>query len=198
MNDFKNNDTLANDTLRLLTTRRSAPVPFLIEPGPSPQQVEQILRIAARVPDHGKLAPWRFIVFSGAGKARAGEIFADAYAAANPDAPAERLDIERRRFVAPLVVAVVSSAGPHHKIPEWEQVLSSGAVCMNLCVAANAMGFATVWLTEWYAYDRGVLERLGLAAHERIAGFVHLGTASGPRDERPRPVMADIVTHFQA
>jgi nitroreductase len=191
------NEMPANDTIRLLETRRSAPVPFLIEPGPSSQQVEQILSIAARVPDHGKLAPWRFIVFSGAGKARAGAILAESFAAANPSAGEDRVEIERRRFVEPLVIAVVSSAGQHHKIPEWEQVLSSGAVCMNLCVAANAMGFATVWLTEWYAYDRGVLERLGLAAHERVAGFIHIGTASGPRDERPRPVMADIVTQFE-
>ena len=194
-----------NETIRLLETRRSAPVPFLIEPGPSPEQIESLLTIAARVPDHGKLAPWRFIVFSGAGKTRAGEIVAEAFAAANPDArdrpdqsriDQSRIDIERKRFAAPLVVAVVSRAGPHHKIPEWEQVLSSGAVCMNLCVAANAIGFATSWLTEWYAYDRGVLKRLGLAPHERIAGFVHIGTASGPRDERVRPVMADIVTRF--
>ena len=200
MNETPNpqaSNTLSSDTIRLLETRRSAPVPFLIEPGPSSRQVEHLLTIAARVPDHGKLAPWRFIVFSGAGKARAGAILAESFAAANPDAPADRVDLERKRFSAPAVIAVVSSAGPHHKIPEWEQVLSSGAVCMNLCVAANAMGFATVWLTEWYAYDRGVLEQLGLAAHERIAGFVHLGTASGPRDERPRPVMADIVTQFE-
>ncbi len=190
------NDTPTTDTIRLLETRRSAPVPFLVEPGPSPREVERLLTIAARVPDHGKLAPWRFIVFSGAGKARVGEILAESFAAANPDAEQDRVEIERKRFAAPLVIAVVSSAGPHHKIPEWEQVLSSGAVCMNLCVAANAMGFATVWLTEWYAYDRGVLERLGLRAHERIAGFIHIGTASGPRDERPRPVMADIVTDF--
>ncbi|MCX8253955.1 Nitroreductase [Beijerinckiaceae bacterium RH AL1] len=195
-NDTRTTETRRNDTIHLLETRRSAPVPFLVEPGPSPREVEQILTIAARVPDHGKLAPWRFIVFSGAGKARAAAIVGDAFAAANPDASADRMEAERRRFAAPLVIAVVSSAGPHHKIPEWEQVLSSGAVCMNLCIAANAMGFATVWLTEWYAYDRGVLERLGLAAHERIAGFVSLGTASGPRDERPRPVVADITTHF--
>lgn len=185
-----------NDTLHLLETRRSAPVPFLVAPGPTPEQVETLLSIAARVPDHGKLVPWRFIVFSGAGKARAGDIIANAFAAANPDAGG-RVDLERKRFSAPLVVSVVSKAAPHKKIPELEQVLSAGAVCMNLCVAANAMGFATSWLTEWYAYDRDVLARFGLQPHEKIAGFVHIGTASGPRDERPRPELAEIITTFE-
>lgn len=185
-----------NETIALLETRRSAPVPFLIEPGPAPAQLEALLTIAARVPDHGKLAPWRFIVFEGAAKARAGDIVAEVFSAANPDA-GQRADLERKRFQAPLVIGVVSRAAPHKKIPEWEQVLSSGAVCMNLCVAANAMGFATSWLTEWYAYDRAVLERFGLEAHEKIAGFVHIGTASAAREERPRPAMAEIVTRFE-
>jgi nitroreductase len=94
------------------------------------------------------------------------------------------------------VIGVVSRAGPHQKIPEWEQVLSAGAVCMNLIVAANALGYASVWLTEWYAYDRAVLDRLGVEPREKIAGFVHIGRAPGPRDDRPRPVLADIVTRF--
>ena len=185
-----------NDTLQLLETRRSAPVPFLGPPGPTPEQIEALLTIAFRVPDHGKLAPWRFILFSGDAKERAGNVIAEAFAAANPN-DGNRVDLERKRFVAPLVVGVVSRAAPHKKIPEWEQVLSAGAVCMILCVAANAMGFATSWLTEWYAYDRLVLERFGLEPHEKIAGFVHIGTASGPRDERPRPALAELVSSFK-
>lgn len=184
------------DTLALLETRRSAPVPLLRAPGPSSEEVEKLLTIAARVPDHGKLAPWRFILFTEAGRARAGEIFAEVFAAANPGAEPSRLDIERRRFAAPLVIGVVSRAAPHVKIPEWEQVLSAGAVCMNLVIAANAMGYATSWLTEWYAYDRAVLERLGLAPHEKMAGFIHIGTAAAPREDRPRPVLSEIVTTF--
>jgi nitroreductase len=97
---------------------------------------------------------------------------------------------------APLVVAIVSRAAPHAKIPEWEQVLSAGAVCMNLIAAAKALGFASVWLTEWYAYSADVLARLGLGAHERIAGFVHIGRCDAPREDRVRPVLADIVTRF--
>lgn len=185
-----------NETLTLLETRRSAPVPFLIEPGPSREQLEALLTIASRVPDHGKLAPWRFIVFSGQDKARAGDVLAEVFAAKTPDA-GPRAELERKRFQAPLVVGIVSRAAPHKKIPEWEQVLSAGAVCMNLCVAANAMGFATSWLTEWYAYDPDVLARFGLEPHEKIAGFVHIGTASAPRDERPRPALAEIVTTYR-
>ena len=185
-----------NELIQLLATRRSAPVPLLTAPGPSPDQLEQMLVIAARVPDHGKLAPWRFILFSGEERVRAGAIFADVFAAANPEADSRRLDLERRRFSAPLVVGVVSRAAPHVKVPEWEQVMSAGAVCMNLTVAAAAMGFATSWLTEWYAYDRAVLERLGLHPHEKMAGFLHIGTAPAPREDRVRPVLADIVTRF--
>ena len=99
---------------------------------------------------------------------------------------------------APVVVAVVSRAGPHVKIPEWEQVMSAGAVCMNLTVAATAMGFATSWLTEWYAYDRAVLARFSLGADEKVAGFIHIGTAPGPREDRSRPVLAELVTTFEA
>ena len=185
-----------NEMLQLLAARRSAPPPVLTAPGPSEAQVEQLLAIAARVPDHGKLAPWRFVLFQGAGRERAGAVIAAACKNANPDCDERRLEGERRRFCAPLVVAVVSRAAPHGKIPEWEQVMSAGAVCMNLTVAANAMGFATSWLTEWYAYDRAVLAEFGLAAHEQVAGFIHIGTADEPRADRVRPVLAEIVTRF--
>lgn len=186
-----------NATIDLLTTRRSAPALSLVQPGPTAAELETLLTAASRVPDHGKLAPFRFILFQGDGQTRAGEIIAEVFAAAHPEADADQLRTERRRLaLAPLVVAVVSRAGPHEKIPEWEQVLTSGAVCMNLIVAANALGFASVWLTEWYAYDCAVLERLGLAASEKIAGFVHIGSNPAPRDDRPRPALADIVTTF--
>ena len=165
-------------------------------PAPTEAETDALLAIAARVPDHGKIAPWRFITFAGEARARAGEVIAQVYASGNPDTQEKRLAVERNRFAAPLVVGVVSRAGAHFKVPEWEQVLSAGAVCMNLIVAANAMGFATVWLTEWYAYDRQVLERFGLAPGEKMAGFIHIGTASEPREDRIRPVMADIVTRF--
>jgi len=187
-----------NQTLNLLENRRSAPALVLQSPGPDRAELTGLLTVAARVPDHGKIVPWRFIVFEGAARAAAGDIIADVYAGANPGAEAKRLEIERKRFSAPVVVAVVSRAGLHPKVPEWEQVLSAGAVCMNLTVAANALGFASCWLTEWYAYDRDVLTRLGLADHEKIAGFIHIGTAPGPREDRVRPDLSEIVTYFSA
>jgi nitroreductase len=185
------------DTIALLETRRSVPPLGLGGPGPTKDELQTLLRIAARVPDHGKLVPWRFIVFEGDARERAGAEIARVFASTTPDAGEERLAIERKRLAqAPLVVAVVSRAAPHVKIPEWEQLLSAGAVCMSLTLAANAMGFATTWITEWYAYDRRVLDAFGLAAHEKIAGFIHIGRSAARPEDRVRPLMADIVTYF--
>ncbi len=185
------------ETLSLLRQRRSAPPVTMTGPGPMPAEVDDLLAIAARVPDHGKLAPWRFIVFEGEARARAGDILAGIVAADTPDASPKRLDLERNRLMhAPVVVAVVSRAGPHVKVPEWEQILSAGAVAMNLTVAAAAMGFVTAWLTEWYAYDPRSKSALGLAENENIAGFIHIGRPTTPIEDRVRPIMADIVSRF--
>ena len=187
----------SSDTLALQTRRRSVPPVQLAGPGPDEAQLSTLLTIAARVPDHGKLAPWRFIVFDGEGRLRAGEALAAVWKTANPEADAKRLDLERRRLAqAPLVIGVVSRAAPHAKIPEWEQVMSAGAVAMNLVVAANAMGFATSWLTEWYAYDRQALAALGLAETEKMAGFIHVGSPTAVIEDRVRPDLAALVTRF--
>jgi nitroreductase len=184
--------------VELLRTRRSLKPVELAGPGPSPTDVETLLTIASRVPDHGKLAPWRFIVFEGEARLRAGDAITAAFVAKYPDSKPEHIDFERRRLArAPLVIAVVSRAAPHAKIPEWEQLLSSGAAAMNLVTAAHALGFAATWITEWYAYDRGVLDAFGLAPHEKIAGFVHIGRPTQAPEDRPRPALADIVTHFK-
>jgi nitroreductase len=186
-----------NAALDLLATRRSVKASELTEPGPSAHELAILLTTAARVPDHGKLAPWRFIVFEGDAREAAGAIIAEAFKAKYPDESDDRLAQERGRLTrAPLVIAVVSRAAPHPKIPEWEQVLSSGAATMNLITAAHALGYAANWITEWYAYDRRVLERLGLAEHERITGFVHIGRPLHAPDDRPRPALNEIVTHF--
>jgi nitroreductase len=149
------------------------------------------------VPDHGKLAPWRFIVFEGDERLAAGDKIAAIFRERHADATPDQIDFERKRLArAPLVVAVVSRAGPHVKIPEWEQLLSAGAAAMSLVIAAHAMGYAASWITEWYAYDRGVLDALGLAANERLAGFVHIGRPAKPPEERERPQLADIVSRY--
>jgi nitroreductase len=184
-------------TLDLLSTRRSVK-PMLMRPDSVPEaDITRILTLACRTPDHGKLAPWRFVVFAGEARLRAGQIIAAAYAADHPVADAEALAFERSRLArAPLVIGVVSRAQPHGKIPEWEQVLSAGAVCMNLTLAANSLGYGTNWLTEWYAYDRRVLDGVGLSAQERMAGFIHVGKSDAPVQDRDRPALADVVTRF--
>ena len=185
------------DPIALLSSRRSVKPIELTAPGPSPAELETLLTIASRVPDHGKLTPWRFIVFEAEGRDKAGEAIAEAFLTKYPDATADQVAFERARLArAPLVIAVVSRAAPHVKIPEWEQVLSAGAAAMNLVIAAHALGFAASWMTEWYAYDRRVLDGLGLSAHEKIAAFVHIGRPARPPEDRPRPALADIVTRF--
>lgn len=186
-----------SDLLTLLQTRRSLAPHKMIGPGPSGGDIETMLKIATRVPDHGKLAPWRFVVIEGEARRRIGEKLAAIFREDNPGADEERLKIERERLArAPVVIAVVSKAGPHLKIPEWEQLMSAGAACMNLVWAANALGFATAWLTEWYAYDRRALDLLGVKPEEKLVGFVHIGMRDEPADDRPRPALADVVTRL--
>jgi nitroreductase len=187
------------DAIELLKTRRSFKAVELSGPSPSAAEIDTLLTVASRVPDHGKLVPWRFIVFEGEARRAAGAAIVAAYRSKYPDAKPEQAEAERARLTrAPLVIAVVSRAAPHAKIPEWEQVLSAGAAAMNLVLAAHALGYGASWITEWYAYDRGVLDALGLAPHEKIAGFVHIGRPPGVPEDRPRPPLDEIATRFDA
>jgi nitroreductase len=187
------------DALQLLKTRRSVKPMELGGPPPTSAEIDTLLTIAARVPDHGKLKPWRFIVFEGDARLKASQAIADAFRADHADATPDQLAFEGKRLArAPLVIAVVSRAGPHVKIPEWEQQLSAGAAAMNLVTAAHAMGYAASWITEWYAYDRRVLEAFGLGPSERVAGFVHIGRPANPPEDRERPKLTDVVTRFGA
>jgi len=189
----------ASDFISLLRTRRSVAPRLLTSPAPTPEEIETLLTIAARVPDHARLVPWRFIVIPQAEGRRLGDTIASVFLQDHPDAEAERVTVERERLArAPLVIAVVSRTREHPKAPEWEQILSAGAACMALTVAANAMGYATNWHTEWYAFDRRFLDVLGLAPAERIAGFIHIGTAAEPPAERERPVLSEIVTYYRS
>jgi nitroreductase len=185
------------EALDLLKTRRSVKPMELTGPAPSASEIDTLLTIASRVPDHGKLTPWRFIVIEGGSRRAAGEKIATAFAADHPEATADQLAFERNRLArAPLVIAVVSRAGVHVKIPEWEQILSAGAAAMSLVFAAYALGYAANWITEWYAYDRRVLGELGVAPQERLAGFIHIGRPARAPEERPRPPLADIATRY--
>lgn len=184
------------EVLEYLQARRSAKVDDLAAPGPSPKELETILKCAMRTPDHGKMFPWYFIVFEGQGREAAGDILADAYRKANPDAREDKVEVERRRLMrAPVVVAVVSRIRKG-KNPVWEQVMSAGAVCLNLSLAAHASGYGVSWLTEWFAYDEHVKSGLGLDARDHIAGFLYIGTYAGTAEERDRPDMNLLVNHF--
>ena len=186
----------APQTLDLLLSRRSGSAKTMKGPGPNADELRRILAAGVRVPDHGKLTPWRFIVFEGEGRARMGEILAQCIAGERDTSP-ERVEQERNRFMrAPVVIGVVSRIREQIPIPVWEQELSAGAVCMTIVLAAHAMGFVANWITEWYAYDRRVLDTLGLEPFERIAGFVHIGSSSEPRIDRPRPTLAEVVTRL--
>jgi nitroreductase len=189
---------MSQDALELLLTRRSVKAGMLGEPGPGPEQLRTILTAAARVPDHKKLVPWRFVVFEGEARAAFGEVLARACAAEEKEPPsATRLETERTRLLrAPCVVAVISRVTPNPAAPEWEQILSGGAVCMNLSLAANATGFATCWLTEWYTYSPAVRAALKLADNEKVAGFIYIGTARERQEDRERPDLDAIATHW--
>lgn len=185
------------ETLDLLMHRRSVIAANLSAPGPSAEQINMLLTAGTRVPDHGKLAPWRFILFQGSARTRFGKLLAATFKAANPTASDAQVAFESHRFLrAPLVVAVVSHLTKDHKIPLWEQELSSGASCQTLLIAANAMGFASQWLTEWYAYDEKIASALHLTPEERIAGFIYIGSSDKPCLERARPNLDDLITHW--
>ncbi len=190
---------MSSDVLEFLQKRRSAKPALLTEPGPSADQLATILTVAARVPDHKKVEPWRFIVFEGPSRAQFGEVIADACRAEDKMEPSEtRLATERQRLLrAPTVVVVVSRVKPTPGAPEIEQVLSCGAACMNLCLAANALGFGTSWITEWISFSPRVRDALALAENEKVAGFIYIGTERERQTDRDRPALEAIVTRWQ-
>jgi nitroreductase len=187
-------------TLELLLTRRSVKPAMLADPGPDAGELHTILTVAARVPDHKKLVPWRFIVFEGEARAAFGRVLGEACAAEEKEPPSvARLEVARTSLLrAPTVIAVISRTTPNPGAPEWEQLLSCGAACQNLCLAANAMGFGTCWITEWYAYSPAVRAALGLADNEKVAGFVYIGTATERQADRERPDLAAITSRWSA
>jgi nitroreductase len=186
-----------NDTstpLSLLATRRSGKPRDLVAPGPDAEQLNAMIEIAARTPDHGKLAPWRFVIVPLDQRDRLAEVITTAYRAERPQAA--RLEIEAlEQFAhqAPSLVVLLSSPRIDSHIPLWEQELSAGAAGMNLLHAAHAMGFAAGWLTGWSAYSDAVRDAFG-AAPERIVGFLFIGSPAKQLEERPRPDLGKIIS----
>lgn len=187
--------------LRSLETRRSVGAGFLSAPGPSAEELRRILAIATRVPDHGKLEPWRLLVFSGESRLQAGERLAAIYRREHHLMEPERLDkfagvMSRVFSYAPLVVLVISSPSALAKVPVREQEASSAAVCMNLLNAAHAYGFGASWVTGWAADSEGAAALYGLDRHERVIGIIHIGTATERPNDRPRPDLDRLVRHW--
>jgi nitroreductase len=175
-----------------LARRRSAPAQSLTAPGPSRAEVERILLLGARTPDHGKLFPWRFVVMGPQGRADLARALAPL--AARQADPGKAAKVLSKLTAPPLTILVLSVPISGHKVPEWEQQLSAGAVCMNLEHAANALGYAASWITDWYSYDPDALALCSVGAGERVAGFIHIGTLAEPPLERPRPDVAALTT----
>lgn len=174
--------------LARLAVRRSASAQLLAAPGPSEAEIEQILHLGARTPDHGKLFPWRFVVLGPQSRADLSEALA---ALAETQGRVDKdLAVLAKLANPPLTVMVVSTPIQGHKVPVWEQQLSAGAVCMNIEHAADALGYSASWITDWYAYDPAAVALFGVQDGETIAGFIHVGTLTEPPLERPRPVMA--------
>ena len=190
---------MTSEVAAFLKSRRSVLARNMTTPGPDTAQLQTLLEIGARVPDHGKLAPWRFLVFNGGARAAFDDMLREVFTARHPEAQATEIDSSCTCLVrAPMVVGVVSSPKQHPKIPDWEQYLSAGAVCQNILVAAQSMGFAAQLLTQWYAYDDTVRAHLGLSDAERMAGFIYIGTAVEPPKERARPEIDDMTTYWGA
>ncbi|WP_244487545.1 MULTISPECIES: nitroreductase [unclassified Aureimonas] len=187
------------ESIDQILTRRSVAIPALLEPAPSAAEIETLLTAASRVPDHGKLAPWRFVIYRPEVGRAIGRALAALLESREGPLSEVRRDAEEKRFArSPLVIGVVSTAGPHVKISEWEQVLSAGAATMTLVHAAHALGFAANWVTEWVAYDDEAKALLGIAPGEKVAGFVHIGTPGDKPADRPRPPLSQIVSEATA
>lgn len=181
-----------------LKTRRSVGIGFLKDPGPTSAELEEILEIGTRVPDHGKFVPWRLIVIEGEARAKAGEKLAAIQKARNPMLDEASLDVERRQFLpAPVTIGVLLSPKPNPKAPEMEQLLSAGNVCFNLSHAAFALGFAASWTNRWYGFDTEAQQMLGARGGERFVGFIHIGTPTTVIEDRERPDLAKVVSRWQ-
>ena len=191
---------MPHHVIDFLRARHSTPALQLGEPAPDPETLRQLLEAAIRVPDHGKLAPWRLIVLQGPDKALYGERLAQLHARVDPETPPKKLEKDRQRFnAAPVVIAVIACIEEDHpKIPAQEQLLSAGCVAYNLLLGAQSLGFGAQWLTGWSCYDREAAKVLDLADNERTIAYIHIGTPLEPAPERERPLLRDVLAQWKA
>ena len=180
-----------------MLNRRSVLIKNMSEPGPNAEELNTILTIATRVPDHRKLQPWRFLVLQGEARKAFGEKLA-AVKAVKEDMEKIQIDIEKNCFMrAPLVIVVIASP-IEHRTPETEQILSAGAVCQNINIAAGSLGFASQWVTGWSCLDATAQQAVGLDDNEFIAGYLYIGTCDEKPLDRQRPELSDVVTYWDA
>lgn len=187
------------NAMQLLLTRRSSDVKKITAPAPQGDDLQHILTAAARVPDHGKLAPWKLLLLHEAGQKKLGQFCADLFLKQYPDAAGDQklIDHEKARFTrAPLVIAVLSTPKESVKAPVWEQEMSAGAVCMNILHACYALGYGAKWLSEWPAFRDEVVQELGGKKGDKIAGFIYIGTKSEELDDRERPNLSEVVAQY--
>ncbi len=188
----------SDDFLNALRIRRSTTAAMLTTPGPSAAQLEDILQIASRVPDHRRVCPYRFMLFTGDARCDFGEKLKEVYLQENAAADPSLAEVEKNRFLrAPTIVALIYSPNLEHRTPVWEQQLTVGAVGQNILLAASSSGFAAQWLTEWYAFNAEINRVLGLAEHEQVAGYFYIGTAREEPRERARVDARSITTNWQ-
>ncbi len=190
--------TRNEDLINYLKNRRSTPLPFLSEPAPNKEELEQILTIACRVPDHGKLTPWRLIIYKEEDRAKIGKNLAKILSEKETNIDKETIRAEEMRFFpAPLTIGVVSKPIKHAKIPEFEQFLSAGAVALNLLYAANAFGYGAQWVTRWFSYDKKAAKMLGAKEGEKFVAFIHIGTPTQKIEDRERPKIEEIISYWR-
>ncbi|HHS82491.1 MAG TPA: nitroreductase [Devosia sp.] len=186
------------ELLKYLQTRRSVPLAFLEEPGPTREELDTLLEIGLRVPDHAKLNPWRLIIIEGEARRAVGEKLAGIVRGRNPELSEEKLEVERNWFLpAPLTIGVISSPVSHPKVVEIEQLLSAGAVALNLVHGANALGYAAHWVTRWFAHDAEAAAMLGAREGEQFVAFVHVGTPQTRLEDKPKPDMDKLVSYWR-
>ena len=181
--------------IKMLDQRRSSPSRTLNGPGPTAEEIQQMLTSAMRVPDHGKLVPWRFLKIQGDTRLGLGDLLAARAIELDANAPASVIEKDRARFsFAPLIITVIARITPNHKVPAQEQMLSGGAVCFALLQAAQALGYGAQWLTGWAAYDSVITKKIGIVENEHILGFIHIGNVTEPAPERLRPKLDDLLS----
>ena len=185
-----------NPTIELLLARRSLVVSKMTDPGPNADELETILRCATRVPDHGKLTPWRIQVVQGEARRALGRVWGDIFKRNNPEATAEKIEFEYNRPCRAPLMLMISTKIESQRIPAWEQILSGAAVCQNVLIAATALGYHAQWLSEWPNYDEDAKAAVDLAKGDHFLGFIYIGTASEPPAERIRPQLEHVVTRY--